>query len=96
MAFSGSIGARIDMKDMIYLDEDKRFDFSLFSESNTRFLIEVEKEHSNEIAEIFNGLPCAKIGETMDAKQLQIFFKEKKLVDLPLAIIASKWRRKII
>ncbi|MGB3341792.1 MAG: phosphoribosylformylglycinamidine synthase subunit PurL [bacterium] len=96
MAFSGNIGVRIDMKDLIYVGEDKRFDFFLFSESNTRFLLEVEKKHINKIEEIFRGLPFARLGETIEAKQLQIFFKDKKLIDLPLSIIQSKWRRKIV
>jgi len=96
MAFSGNIGVRMDIKDLVYFGEDKRFDFFLFSESNTRFLIEVEKKNIDSIVTIFKGLPFAKLGETMEAKQLQIYFKDKKLIDLPLSIIQNKWRRKII
>ncbi|MGB3478015.1 MAG: phosphoribosylformylglycinamidine synthase subunit PurL, partial [bacterium] len=96
MAFSGNLGVRIDLKDLIYVGEDKRFDFFLFSESNTRFLLEVEKKHVNKIEEIFRDLPFAKLGETTEVKQLKIFFGKKKLIDLPLPIIQAKWQRKIV
>ena len=96
MAFSGNIGARIDLNEVAYIGAQKRFDFLLFAESNTRFLLEVEKKHKSKIEEVFHGLPCKRIGETCKEKQLLVFFKDKKLIDLPLSVIQNKWRRKII
>lgn len=96
MAFSGGFGVRLDLQDVIYVGKDKRFDFILFAESNTRFLLEIEKTHAAEIKDIFQGLPLAKIGETTEVKQLRIFFGKKKLIDLPLPIIQAKWQRKIV
>lgn len=96
MAFSGDIGVNIDLKYLIYISEEVRFDFLLFSESNTRFLLEVEKKHADQIDKIFKGLPYAKIGETTKDHNLKIFYDKKKLIDLPLSLIRDKWRRKII
>ena len=96
MAFSGGFGVRLDLQDVIYVGKDRRFDFILFAESNTRFLLEVEKVHTDKIKNIFHGLPLAKIGETTEIKQLKIFFGKKKLIDLPLPIIQAKWQRKIV
>jgi phosphoribosylformylglycinamidine synthase len=96
MAFSGGFGVRLDLQDVIYNGKDKRFDFILFAESNTRFLLEVEKIHTDKINDIFQSLPLVKIGETTKAKQLNIFFDKKNLIDLPLSVIRAKWQRMIV
>jgi len=96
MAFSGGFGVRLDLQDVIFTSKDKRFDFILFAESNTRFLLEIKKVHTDKIKDIFQGLPIVKIGETTKAKYLRIFFGKKKLIDLPLSVIKAKWQRKVV
>lgn len=96
MAFSGGFGVRLDLQDVIFTSKDRRFDFILFAESNTRFLLEIEKVHTDKIKDIFQGLPIVKIGETTKAKYLRIFFGKKKLIDLPLSVIKAKWQRKVV
>ena len=96
MAFSGDIGAEVSLDDIIYIGKKRRFDFILFAESNTRFLIEVAKKNSEAIEEIFEGLPIAKIGKTMKDKRLKVFSGDKKIIDLPLELIKAKWLRKVV
>ena len=84
------------MQDIVYTGKKRRHDSILFSESNSRFLIEVDKKYSKEIEKIFAGLPLAKIGKTIKEKKLRVFINEKKLIDLPLSIIKTKWQRKVV
>ncbi len=96
MAFSGDVGVEIDLENVTYTGRNRRFDFILFSESNTRFLIEINRESSSQLKEIFSNLPFVKIGRTSREKRLKIRHGNKSLVDLPLDIIRTKWRRKVV
>ncbi len=96
MAFSGDIGVEVDLKKIPFSGKKLRFDTLLFSESNTRFLTEVRKENATEFAELFDGLPCARIGQTVRDKRLKVFADDRKLVDLPLLILRKKWLRKVV
>jgi len=95
MAFSGNIGCEINLKKVI-IGSNVRSDIVLFSESNTRFLVEVTKNDAKKIEEIFEGLPIARIGKTKKEKSLTIFYGRKKLVKLPLKQIKEKWLRKVV
>jgi phosphoribosylformylglycinamidine synthase len=96
MAFSGDVGFDIDLENVIYTGTKRRFDFLLFSESNTRFLVEIKKENSSKLKKIFNNLPLAKIGMTTREKRVKMRHGKKPLIDLPLDIIRVKWKRKIV
>ncbi|UCG92209.1 MAG: phosphoribosylformylglycinamidine synthase subunit PurL [candidate division WOR-3 bacterium] len=96
MAFSGDIGALINLDHISFSGQKRRHDFILFAESNTRFLVEVHKKHANSICEIFHELPITKIGNTIKEKFLRVYAGKKKLIDLPLSVIKTKWRRKVL
>jgi len=68
--------------------ERLRSDFKLFSESNTRWVIEVKKEKQNEFKKLLkkNNTPFLKFGETK-AKNLVIKDNEKTLVDLKVSVL---------
>ena len=44
----------------------------LFSESPTRFIMEVKPEHTAALKEVFAGLPLAKVGTTVKEPRLRI------------------------
>ncbi|MDH4210684.1 MAG: phosphoribosylformylglycinamidine synthase subunit PurL [candidate division WOR-3 bacterium] len=96
MAFSGDIGAEIDLHTIPFTGKKKRFDTILFSESNTRFLVEVRQENKDEFTRLFSGTPVARIGKTVRDKRLRIFADDRKLVDLPLLVLRKKWLRKVV
>jgi len=96
MAFSGDCGVEIDLENVIYTGEKRRFDFILFAESNTRFLLEIKKENTVKLKEIFNNLPLAKIGRTAKEKTVKIRHGTQSLIDLPIDIVRTKWRRKVL
>jgi len=78
MAFAGELGLKI------YLEKVpsnlKRNDKILFSESNSRFLVEVKKGKEKEFERIMKGNVFAKIGEVTDDKKVVVIGLNKKPV----------------
>ncbi len=89
---AGDIGAEIDLKGLNNL----RSDFKLFSESNSRFLIEVEKRDKEKVEEFCKAreIRIELLGKTKKEKILEI--KEKReLINLPLEKIWDTWNSPI-
>jgi phosphoribosylformylglycinamidine synthase len=59
MCLGGNIGADLDLSGM----NDLRFDHKLFSESNTRWLVEVDSGDKNKVLSKFEDITIKKIGE---------------------------------
>ena len=90
MAFAGDVGLKIDLS-KIPSDADKDCK-TLFSESNSRFLVEVEKKNE-ELFEKVTG--ATKIGETCPGKKL-IFFKDgRDIINSDLKTLKKSWKSAI-
>ncbi len=63
MCFSGNIGAEVELS-LVPTSQAMRHDFILFSESNSRFLVEVPPGKAQEFEALMRGIAFAKIGET--------------------------------
>ncbi|UCF70045.1 MAG: phosphoribosylformylglycinamidine synthase subunit PurL [candidate division WOR-3 bacterium] len=96
MAFSGDIGVEVDVKRVPFRGERLRYDTILFSESNSRFLVELKGGREDEFTALFGGLPIARIGRTTAERCLKVLGGERKLVDLPLSLLRKKWLRKVV
>jgi phosphoribosylformylglycinamidine synthase len=73
------------------LDRD---DFLLFSESNSRFLVEVALENRNEFEAIMNDTSCAAVGRVTDTATLEIYgLNGKKVVNTAIADLKEAWQR---
>jgi len=59
-------------------------------------LLEIKKENTVKLKEIFNNLPLAKIGRTAKEKTVKIRHGTQSLIDLPIDIVRTKWRRKVL
>ncbi len=62
MAFSGGLGMEIFLSEVPYQSPDKRNDFLLLSESNSRFVVEIEKAKQKEFEKLLKGAACAAFG----------------------------------
>jgi len=71
MAFAGEIGAAVDLS-RIPVEGKMRNDHILFSESNSRFIIEFEPDHEKAVAGLLDGIPFAVIGRTTQSQRLII------------------------
>ena len=66
MAFGGGLGMTLDLARVPATPAPDGWDadaYRLFSESCTRFLVEIAPAHAAELEGRFSGLPCALVGE---------------------------------
>jgi phosphoribosylformylglycinamidine synthase len=93
MAIGGNIGAEVDISNV---GQDLRTDFKLFSESNTRWIVEVKKEKQREFEELLTKKQASfnLLGETK-GKKLVIKDNKKIVIDLNIDIIRNHWKNPI-
>lgn len=72
MAFSGGFGITVDLSRVPYGGKQKRDEVILFSESNTRFIVEVEPKNVKKFQQLFKGLSLAEIGVVENNRELSI------------------------
>jgi phosphoribosylformylglycinamidine synthase II len=73
MAFSGGYGMKIHLKNIPHSDDVVRNDTALFSESNSRFIVEVSKENQAEFEKIMSETDTAVIGEVSDSDEFIVY-----------------------
>jgi phosphoribosylformylglycinamidine synthase len=62
MAFAGGLGLSLILDPVPRTPDVTRWDQVLFSESNSRFLVEIAQENVDAFERIMGGVPCAPIG----------------------------------
>ncbi len=93
MAFAGGYGMKLDLR-KTPRQELNRNDYVLFSESNSRFLIEVPQNSKHEFENVLKGNCFAEIGETTTAKTLRITGLHGEVnVDTSLSRLEAAWKR---
>ena len=93
MAFAGGYGLEIDLQ-KVPGKELTRNDFALFSESNSRFLIEVAEADQADFEDLMRGKGCVEIGKvTKEQKLLVHGLNGKIVVDAPLETLRHAWKR---
>jgi phosphoribosylformylglycinamidine synthase len=89
MAFAGGIGADLDVGLLGDLTDEAR----LFSESPTRWLVEVEPRQKAAFERQFTGLPLIALGETVNEPRLRIAGgRGNWLIWATLAELKSAWK----
>jgi phosphoribosylformylglycinamidine synthase len=89
MAFAGGLGMKIRLDKIP--SETESDDKVLFSESNSRFLVEVEKGKEKAFEEKMGGRVFAKIGETSKKKSLQVKGRKGLVVDESINGLRKHW-----
>ena len=93
MAFAGGYGIELDLQKVPY-DGMKRDDFILFSESNTRFLVEVSEKKKARFESSMKGTCIEEVGKITDSPILRIRGLRKEVaVDVPLSSLMASWKR---
>jgi phosphoribosylformylglycinamidine synthase len=94
MVFAGGLGAAIQLKSVPLGEPVDRDDFILFSESNSRFLVEVTPENKAEFERIMSGTIFAAIGQVTDSEVLEIYgVKGRKIVAVSIDELKEAWQR---
>ena len=93
MCIGGNIGCEIDLANV---GKGLRSDIKLFSESNTRWIIEVKKDKIKEFEKSMNNskTPFVKIGH-IDKDRLIIHGNNKKLIDQKIDVLHDIWKNAI-
>ena len=94
MTIGGDIGAIIDITN---INKQLRTDFKLFSESNTRWIIEINKKYEKDFEKILikKNTPFIKIGITK-GKKLVIYDRNKIVVNLDISVLRNIWKNAIL
>jgi phosphoribosylformylglycinamidine synthase len=80
MAFAAGLGMALNLKDVPLGDVIDRDDFVLFSESNTRFLVEIAAKDKEAFESALKGNALAAIGRVTKDKKLEITGRDGKII----------------
>ena len=93
MAFSGSLGLTARLDKVPYKGKEKRNDFVLFSESNSRFVVEVSKEKQQKFEKLLCGVPFSCIGSVEAGSEFVVYGLDKQVcVNTYIEILKEKWQ----
>jgi phosphoribosylformylglycinamidine synthase II len=93
MAFASNYGLELDLS-KVPGKELERNDFVLFSESNSRFLIEVAEVDREDFDGLMRGKNCVLIGKVTKEAKLRIHgLKGKIVVDASIEELRRSWKR---
>ena len=94
MAFAGGLGAKAYLKSVSLGEPINRDDFILFSESNSRFLVEVMSENKSEFEKVMGNTSFACIGEVTDSEVLEIYGRDgRKVVSASISELKEAWQK---
>jgi phosphoribosylformylglycinamidine synthase len=79
MAFAGGLGMEIFLSEVPYEGRSLRNDCILFSESNSRFIVEVEKKKQKEFEKILKGVHFDLIGCVGQKKDFKVYGLDSKI-----------------
>ncbi len=88
MAIGGGLGIEADLTDIGNL----RSDFKLFSESNTRWVVEIKNGDEKDFEKLFYGLNIYKIGKVLDGNDFKVYDGNRLLVNQTIDKIRRHWQ----
>jgi phosphoribosylformylglycinamidine synthase II len=93
MALASSLGAEIDLK-KVPSKEVLRNDLVLFSESNSRFLLEINPKDKADFEKVMKGKSFEEIGKVTKNPQLKINGLDGYIIiEAPVADLRAAWKR---
>jgi len=94
MAFAGGLGIEADLRGLPRSGDCTRIDAQLFSESNSRYIVEVEPEKYDAFAKRMLNLPFGQLGTVTDGSRLIVRSAQgRHVVDAELDILKDAWQR---
>jgi phosphoribosylformylglycinamidine synthase len=94
MAFSGSLGVQVKLREVPLSKSVDRDDVVLFAESNSRFLVEVAPSEKQRFEKVMKGSSFACIGQTTNSDRIEVTgLKGEKVIDYPINIFKEAWQQ---
>jgi phosphoribosylformylglycinamidine synthase II len=92
MALAGGYGVELDLR-KVPNKALNRNDFVLFSESNSRFLLEVPEKTKGDFEAVMNGKVCAEIGKVIKNSRLIVYgINGAVIADASLTALRRSWK----
>jgi phosphoribosylformylglycinamidine (FGAM) synthase-like enzyme len=96
MAFAGGLGMNIDLDKVPLGEPVDRDDFILFSESNTRFLVEVAPVDKERFEKLMAGITVAEIGRVTREKIFEVFGRDGgKVLSAATPELKEAWQKSL-
>ena len=94
MAFAGGLGIEADLRGLPKSTDCSRTDMQLFSESNSRYIVEVEQENYDAFVKLMLNLPFGQIGKVTEEKTLIIKAEDgKKVIEADIDSLKEAWQK---
>ena len=93
MAFSSKYGIELDLRNVPKTKELTRNDYVLFSESNSRFLVEVAEKHRAGFESLMKDVVCVKVGKVQKDTYLSVKGLDgKQVIHADLEKLRRRWK----
>lgn len=94
MAFAGGLGIEADLRGMPKSGDCSRVDAQLFSESTSRYVIEVEPRNYDAFVKLMLNLPFGQIGKVTEEKTLIIKSEDgRKVIEADIDSLKQVWQK---
>ena len=94
MAFAGGLGIEADLRGLPKSKDCIRTDAQLFSESNCRYIVEVEPEKYDAFAKLMLNLPFGQIGKVTEEKTLVIKAQDgETVIEKEIETLKQAWQK---
>ncbi|MHC4145143.1 MAG: phosphoribosylformylglycinamidine synthase subunit PurL [Planctomycetota bacterium] len=94
MAFAGGLGIEADLRGLPRSKDCCRTDAQLFSESNSRYIVEIEPEHYDAFARLMLNVPFGQIGKVTEEKFLVIKTEDGRIaIECSIASLKQAWQK---
>ena len=93
MCIGSGIGAEIFLNNVPFEGIRRTDEALLYSESLSRFVVEIDKKHKGRFEKIFSGLPAEMIGRTKKQKTMDIYGLEgDEYISVDIKLLTKLWR----
>ena len=93
MAFAGGLGIEADLRGLPRSGDCSRIDAQLFSESNSRYVVEVEPKNYSAFVKMMLNMPFGQIGKITEKKTLTIKQDSKAVIELDIDSLKLAWQK---
>jgi phosphoribosylformylglycinamidine synthase len=94
MAFAGNCGIEADLRGVPASEDCVKTEALLFSESNSRYLVEIEPQHFDAFAKLLLNIPFGQVGEVISDKKLLIHDRSQNtVIDKDLESLKKAWQK---
>ena len=94
MAFAGGLGIEADLRGLPRSEDCWRVDAQLFSESNSRYIVEVETENYDAFAKLMLNVPFGQIGKVTEERTLIIKAQDDEtVIESDIDALKQAWQK---